>query len=89
MNSGKSWVLDVDPSVYKSLKRFPRKDAERIFFVIDALPRDPFAGDIQKMGGEEYTWRRRVGAHRIFYELIPHDKTIHIFHVERRTSKTY
>lgn len=89
MNSGKSWVLDVDPSVFKSLREFPRAYAERIFLVIDALPRDPLAGDIQKMGGEEYTWRRRVGAYRIFYELIPRDETIHVFHVERRTSKTY
>jgi len=41
------------------------------------------------MKGEENVWRRRVGAYRIFYELISKEKTINVFRVERRTSKTY
>jgi mRNA-degrading endonuclease RelE of RelBE toxin-antitoxin system len=41
------------------------------------------------MKGEENVWRRRAGAYRIFYELIPKTKIIYVFRVERRTSKTY
>ncbi len=89
MNSNKNWVLQIDPEVFKTLKKIPRKDAERILFAIENLPLNPFSGDIQKMKGEEDIWRRRVGAYRIFYELISEQKTIHVYQVERRTSKTY
>jgi mRNA-degrading endonuclease RelE of RelBE toxin-antitoxin system len=57
--------------------------------VIEELPRDVFAGDTQKMRGEEQTWRRRVGAYRILYELEKNPDVVVVFHVERRTSKTY
>lgn len=89
MNSEKNWVLHIDPVVYKFLKRIPRRDAERIFFVIESLSINPFSGDIQKMKGEKDTWRRRVGAFRIFYELVRAEKIIHVFIVERRSSATY
>lgn len=90
MNSNGSWVLHVDPVVYKFFKRIPRRDAERILFIIEReLPINPFADDIQKMGGEQNVWRRRVGAYRIKFEIIKKTKIIHVFRVERRTSKTY
>jgi len=41
------------------------------------------------MRGEENIWRRRVGAFRVFYELLPQEKVVYVFHVKRRTSKTY
>lgn len=50
---------------------------------------NPYAGDIVKLEGANNTWRRRVGSYRVFYEIIPGDKVIHVFRVERRTSKTY
>ena len=89
MSSEKSWVLQVDSAVYKFLKKIPRHDAEGILFAIESLPNDPFYGDVQKMRGEKYTWRRRVGSFRIFYELVPAEKVIHVISAERRTSKTY
>lgn len=89
MNSEKSWVLRADPATYKFLEKIPRHDAERILLIIESLPNNPFSGDIQKMQGEKDTWRRRVGSFRIFYDLIAAEKIIHVFRVERRTSKTY
>jgi mRNA interferase RelE/StbE len=89
MNLNVSWVLEIDPDVYKILRKFPKKDAKRILFAIWSLPVDPFEGDIEKMKGEENIWRRRIGAYRIFYEIIPREKIISVYHVERRTSKTY
>ena len=89
MNSKTNWVLEIDPAVFKYLKKIPRDDAERILFIIKSLSLNPFSGDIQKMKGEKNVWRRRVGAYRVFYELIPQEKIINVFHVERRTSKTY
>jgi len=75
--------------VWKDIAVFPRKDRERLSQIIEDLARNPYVGDIEKMRGEENTWRRRVGAFRIFYELFPQEKVIFVFHVERRTSKTY
>jgi len=53
------------------------------------LPSNPYRGDIEKMKGEENIWRRRIGAYRIFYEIIPKEKVIYVFRAERRTTKTY
>lgn len=89
MNLNENWVLQIDPVVYKSLKKIPRYDAERLFEVIKKLPINPFAEDIQKMSGEKNVWRKRVGNYRIHYELIKKEKVIHVFRAERRTSKTY
>jgi mRNA-degrading endonuclease RelE of RelBE toxin-antitoxin system len=89
MSLSASWDLEIDPSVLKVLKKFPRKDAEVILYTIKVLPSNPYFGDIQKMRGAQDTWRRRVGNYRIFYKMIVSTKAILVFHVERRTSKTY
>lgn len=89
MSSSVSWVLEIDPSVFRTVRKLPREDAKRISLVIRALPLNPYAGDIEKLGGMEDTWRRRVGAYRIFYKLLGREKKIVVFHLERRTSATY
>lgn len=88
-NSNKTWVLQIDPAVLKTFKKFPQKDAKRILTVIESLKVSPYIGDIQKMKGEEDIWRRRIGSYRLFYEVIQSEKAIHVFHVERRTTTTY
>lgn len=52
------------------------------------LPTNPFTGDVEKMEAER-VWRRRVGAYRIFYEIISTQKVIYVFNIKRRTSSTY
>ena len=89
MDSSKSWDLQIDPGVFKILKRIPRRDAEIILQLIRFLPVNPYFGDIQKMKNEENVWRRRVGSYRLFYKINIFKKTILIFHLEQRTSKTY
>ncbi len=89
MNLEKSWELRVKESVYKTLSKFPGRDNARLTDIIERLADDPHHGDIEKMKGKEETWRRRVGAYRIFYEIIPGRRIIFIFRVERRASKTY
>ena len=85
----KDWVLQIDPRIFRELRKFPGKDQGRILSIIEKLPSDPFYGDIQKMKKEINVWRRRFGSYRIFYELILGSKVIYVFHAERRTSKTY
>ena len=89
MSFSKDWNLEIDPTVFKKLKKISRPDAERLLGVIHFLPANPYFGDIQKMAGEENVWRRRVGAYRIFYKIKTTVKVILVFRIERRTSKTY
>lgn len=89
MNLLKNWDLQIDPSVLKVLKKIPRQYAEAISNIIRFLPFDPYFGDIQKMKGEENSWRRRIGVYRIFYKIKTAERIILVFKVERRTSKTY
>ena len=84
-----NWDLQIDPSVFKTLKKLPRHYAEVILEVIRLLPVDPYFGDIQKMKGEINVWRRRVGAYRVFYKVKITERVILVFSLERRTSKTY
>lgn len=84
-----NWGLQIDPLVFKFLRKIQAHDAKAVLEVIRSLPDNPFWGDIQKMKDREDTWRRRVGAFRIFYKLDIGRKVILVFHVERRTSKTY
>ncbi len=90
MNSSAGWILRIRDSVWKYLAPFPRKYREKIVAIIEReLPLNPYAGDIEKLEGKEDVWRRRVGAYRIFYEIRPRKRTIYVFRVERRSSKTY
>jgi len=89
MNLNKSWDLEIDPDFFKELKRVPKGYSKQVLEVVRILPENPFAGDIQKMKGEKNTWRRRVGAYRIFYDIFVEERVIRVFHIERRTSKTY
>jgi mRNA interferase RelE/StbE len=83
------WQLVIDNFIKKQLKKIPQKDAERLFVVMAGLATDPYAGDIEKMAGEENVWRRRVGAYRVLYEVRVSRKMICVFDVRRRTSNTY
>ena len=89
MNSSDNWDLHIDPSVPKTLKRIPGRDAEALLGVIRLLPADPYFGDVKKMKGEEDVWRRRVGSYRVFYKIKRIEKIVLVFRIERRTSHTY
>ncbi len=89
MNVSKSWDLQIDSGVLRTLKRIVRRDAEVLLEVIRLLPANPYFGDIQKMKGEDSAWRRRIGSYRIFYKINIAEKIILVFHLERRNSKTY
>lgn len=86
---GETWRVGVDPVARRTLNRFPKKDSERILEVLNALSFDPFAGDIEKLEGEENKWRRRVGNYRIFYRIYQHSRMVYVVEIERRGSHTY
>jgi mRNA interferase RelE/StbE len=89
MNLSANWRLRIRDKVYKEISKFPENEGARILKVIEHLPLDPYAGDIEKMKGETSAWRRRIGNYRIFYEILSDGRVIYVFHAERRGSKTY
>lgn len=89
MNSNKSWDFRVADKVYKTLRKFPKPIAQKIVQAIEALPKNPYAGDIEKIKGEQFLWRRRVGEYRIFFEIHQDRRFIDVVRVERKGSKTY
>lgn len=89
MNLEKNWHVHIRNSVHKQVAEFPEKDGEKLTENIYSLSNNPFAGDIIKMKGENNTWRKRVGSYRIFYEILMKERVVYVFHIERRTSKTY
>jgi mRNA interferase RelE/StbE len=89
MRLNENWQLVVRDKVYKKLTKLPKSDRDKIMNTIEKLPLNPFYGDIEKMKGEENSWRKRVGSYRIFYEIIDEDRTVYVYDIKRRTSKTY
>lgn len=89
MDLSKNWDLEIDPNIFKTLRKIPQRDAEGILEVIRLLPANPYFGDIQKMKGEENAWRRRIGSYRIFYKIMVSERVVLVFDFDRRTSKTY
>jgi len=84
-----AWQVKIHKRALKACVSFPQKETRRLFAVIKSLASDPFAGDVKKMEHEEQVWRRRVGSYRVMYELIPADRIVYVFRVERRTTTTY
>lgn len=84
-----NWELQLRNRAKKSLLRFLKEDQVYIAIGLRELAANPYSGDIKKMKGEENSWRRRIDAYRIFYEIISQEKTIYVFLIERRNSKTY
>ena len=84
-----NWQIKIAGSAGKNLKRFPAQDITNIKSALDELVFNPYHGDIQKMEGRENSWRRRIGAYRIFFDIDKKRKIINITNIKRRTSSTY
>lgn len=85
-----NWVLRVRDKVYRDLARLPLHDRARLLDVIeDELPTDPYRGDTEKMHNDTYSWRRRIGAYRVIYEMRQDEHLVYVYKVKRRTSSTY
>lgn len=78
MSSSIGWELKIKDGVYKKLSKLPADGRNRIIQASELLPLNPYAGDIEKMKGKENVWRRRIGAYRIFYEIIAAERVTSI-----------
>lgn len=81
------WRVYVPKPVQKVLARVPVDDEQRLTAALNEMARDPFAGDVLKLAG--VTYRRRVGAYRIIFDVTPAFRLVHIKDIFRRTTTTY
>lgn len=88
-SSSMNWQVIVDSYARKYLKKIPKSNADRIAAVLREFTVNPYAGDIEKLEGEEDTWRRRVGSYRIFYEVYTSRKIVYVSEIRRRASNIY
>ncbi len=84
-----NWQVKIAKRTSKQMRKFPRKDFERILTVFEEMGKNPFQGDIVKIEGETNTWRCRVGNYRILFEIFINERIASIYNVERKTTTTY
>jgi mRNA interferase RelE/StbE len=89
MNSKENWLVDLARKPKKEIKKFPKKDRERILDILYTFTNNPYSGDAFKMEGYENRWRRRVGSYRILYKIDANKKLVTVIEIKRRTSSTY
>ena len=88
MSSAPTWQLILRKSAQKAIARAPQLDRDRLVAALEAMRRDPFAGDVSRLQGQA-TFRRRVGNWRIFFDAYPRVHTLEVIDVARRTTTTY
>jgi mRNA-degrading endonuclease RelE of RelBE toxin-antitoxin system len=89
MNTAALWEVRLGASARKSLEAIPAADRARIEAALKEMAVNPFQGDIKALRGAEKSFRRRVGAWRIFFFRIQNERRISVTAIERRTSITY
>ena len=84
-----SWTILVARRAEKQLARVPAKSQRMLLAALDEMQQNPFSGDISRLASERSTWRRRVGAYRIFFDVDLERHHVDVLDIARRTSTTY
>ena len=84
-----NYHLDLTKRSRKQLAELPLADRKRVAVALRQMQDDPYTGDIARLQGEPFGWRRRVGNYRVIYDLIPEQRVIIVSRIERRTTTTY
>jgi mRNA interferase RelE/StbE len=84
-----AWNLRIAGPAQKEFRKLPANDQQRVRDALLAMKVDPFSGDIKRLKGQPTAWRRRVGSHRIIYDVFVEERLILVSGILRRTSTTY
>jgi len=84
-----NYRLELATPARKQLDKLPNQDRTRIIAALKQMGNDPYGGDIQRLKGHRFGWRRRIGNYRILYDLDPVARSIVIARIERRGTTTY
>ena len=64
-----SYQVELTKSAEKDLRRIDKRYIPRIFSVIESFECEPRPVGCKKLSGSDHTYRVRVGAYRIIYEI--------------------
>jgi mRNA interferase RelE/StbE len=81
--------VELAPAAQRDLRRLPRDIQTRLAPAIMALAEQPRPARVRKLQGEERTWRIRIGAYRIIYDIIDNHALVVVLKVVRRSEMTY
>ena len=84
-----TWTIHIAKQAEKQLAKFPAKSRRLLLAALVEMQQNPFSGDIARLTSQRSTWRRRVGAYRIFFDVYPDRHHIDVLDIARRTSSTY
>ena len=84
-----TWTIHVARRAEKQLAKAPAKSRRLLLAALDEMQHNPFSGDVSRLISQLSTWRRRVGAYRIFFDVYPDRHHIDVLDIARRTSTTY
>jgi len=84
-----TWTIHIAKQAEKQLAKAPAKSQRLLVAALVEMQQNPFSGDITRLTSQRSTWRRRVGAYRIFFDVYPDRHHIDVPDISRRTSTTY
>ena len=71
-------------STKKDIRSLPRQEVARVIEAVGHLATEALPHGSQKLSGSERTYRIRVGAYRIIYEIFTESRVVEIQRVRRR-----
>jgi mRNA-degrading endonuclease RelE of RelBE toxin-antitoxin system len=84
-----TWTIHIAKRAEKQLAKAPAKSRRLLLAALAEMQQNPFGGGVSRLTAERWTWRRRLGAYRIFFDLYPDRHHIDVLDIARRTSTTY
>ena len=84
-----SYRVELVPAAQRDLRKLPREAQTRMAAPILALAQDPRPAGARKLRGEDLTWRIRVGAYRVVYDIDDERTLVVVLKVARRGEATY
>jgi mRNA interferase RelE/StbE len=63
------YTVQLAPAAKRQLRKLDRSIQERVIRRLDKLKKDPRPPGVEKMEGDESTYRIRMGEYRIVYEI--------------------
>lgn len=76
--------VDIARRAIKALAALSRQEQQRVRAAIDLLADNPRPPGCTKLTGEDDTYRVRVGAYRIVYEVFDDRLVIHVVRIGHR-----
>ena len=66
-----NYKIQIDSKAFKALKKFPKKDQQKIKEVVDSLKDDPRPMGYRKLKGNKnpVRYRIRIGDYRVIYQI--------------------